>query len=204
MTLTRSTYKPRITYGAGYLSFVDLPTGGLQWQETFTYELEQSVPPGATGSVITGYRKGPTTVVIEGEIQEDDPEAVETVLRAIETAIAYGSFRLFTHHDSTNSVYRYYQDCYATRFVNDLRAGDPCRPGRNTVYELHVIATDPTVYGATPSTDSNEFHGDVSFYPGTTGMVRIFNPDNETVAQFEPLTGDLKIAGFVHEQYLFE
>ena len=204
MALTTSTYCPGLAYGAGYSSFVQLPRGGLQWRETYTYELEQSVPPGATGSVVTGYRRGPTHIHIVGEVQNDDPQLVETTLQEIEQALSSGSFYLFAHFDEASEIYRYYKDCYATKFCNDLQAGDPYRPGRNTSYELEIIATDPTVYGETPDADTNTFHGDVSFYPGSTGMIRVFNPDNELVSQFEPLTGDLKLSGHVYEQYEFE
>jgi len=202
MTLSLSTYKPRIMYGAGYESYVDLPTGGLEWEESVTYELEQSVPPGGTGSVVTGYRRGPVLIRITGEIQQDDPDAVETTLRSIETALNSGSFRLYTHKDPGND--RYYQGCYAIKFTNDLRAGDSKRPARNTKYSLEIVATDPAVKGSTPPTDPNDFYGDVSFCPGSTGMVSVLNPDEEVVVQFEPLTGDLKIAGQLYEQYTFE
>ncbi|HNT36112.1 MAG TPA: hypothetical protein PKH07_14090, partial [bacterium] len=154
-----STYRPRIAFGAGYQSFVDLPTGGLEWRETYCYELEQTVPPGSVGSVVTGFRKGVTSIVIQGEIQADDPESVATTLSGIESAVACGAFRLFSHYSPDDGVYRYYQDCYATKFISDLRAGDPHRPGRNTRYELHLIATDPSVQGTEPSEDSNLFVG---------------------------------------------
>lgn len=202
--LSTSTYKPRIAFGAGYESFVEIPTGALEWTETYSFELEQTVPPGSAGSVVTGFRKGPTFIVIRGEIQNDDPAAVESTLQAIQSAVASGTFRLFSHHSTSQGVYRCFHECYATKFSNDLRAGDPLRPGRNTRYELHVTATDPDVYDGESLEDSNSFYGDVSFYPGSNGKIRVFNPDNQLVAQFDPLTGDLKLAGRLYEQYPFE
>lgn len=204
MSLSRTTYRPRIAHGIGFEEYVSLPTGALQWNETFTYELEQSVPPGGTGSVVTGFRKGPTQIIITGEIQSDDPDSVEEILRSIEAAIDSGSFRLFSHFDKSSDTYRYYQNCYATEFSSDLKAGDFYRPGRDTGFTLKVIAADPVVYGSEPEPNSNEFEGDVTFKPGASGMIRVLNPDSEVVAQFEPLTGTLKISGFVFEQYLFE
>jgi len=191
-------------YGVGFQSYVDLPSGGLEWEESVTYELEQSVPPGGTGSVVTGYRRGPVIIRVAGEIQQDDPDAVETILRDIEKALNSGSFRLYTHHDSGSGTYRYYQSCYGIKFTNDLRAGDSKRPARNTRYSLEIVATDPIVCGGFPGNDPNDFYGGISFCPGSNGMVSVLNPDNEVVVQFEPLTGDLKIAGQIYEQYTFE